>query len=231
MDELEFRRRVYANPDDTSHDIGSAAKSDPNKQQFLSETRALNEQLKTAANIPVPDNLADKLIWQSALRDHAQQKQRARWHIAMAASVAFAVGLTFALWTPSKIDLGHAALAHMDHAEIEMQFAASPVSLELVNAKLESMGAELTQHIGNVYVANYCQLDNYKALHLIVDTEQGPVSLFVMPHEADATLPYRFSDDRYVGKGFSTQRASVMLVGDKDSDLHAISGKVRESLI
>jgi len=231
MDELEFRRRVYANPDDNSDDVVNAANEDAQKQHFLSDTRALNEQIKSAVKVPVPDDLADKLIWQSTMREHATQKKRARWHIAMAASVAFVMGLTFAMWTPSKVDLGHAALAHMSHAEIEMRFASTPVSLELVNAKLESMGAELTQDIGNVYVANYCQLDNFKALHLIVETDVGEVSLFIMPHEADTTLPNRFSDDSYTGKGFSTQQASVMIVGDKGSDLSAFSGKVRNSLI
>jgi hypothetical protein len=230
MDELEFRRRIYADPDGHDNDLCDAADGNESRQRFWQDTKTLNEQIKSAVEIPVPGDLADKLIWQATLREHEMHKRRSRIHIAMAASIAFVVGMTFTLWSPAKLDLGHAALAHMDYAQTEQPLAATRVSLEQVNAKLASMGTQLDDDIGDVYVANYCKLDSVTSLHLIIDSEHGPVSVFFTPHNRDADLPERFANDMYKGSGFSAQRANVMVVGNKHSDLGNMTKRVKASL-
>lgn len=231
MDELEFRRRIFADPDSIDPALHGVAIADSAKHQFFTDTKRLNNQIKLAIDIPVPEDLADKLIWQGTLREHAKQKTRARWHIAMAASIAFTLGIAVTLYNPQHIDLGDAALAHMDYAQTERPMSATPVSLEKMNAKLATIGARLNSEIGRVYVANYCVLDGVKALHLIVDNEFGPVSVFVMPNDGSAEIPQRFANDTYDGKGFRTQNASVMVVGNKHADVGAVSQKVMHNLI
>ncbi|MBO1256077.1 DUF3379 domain-containing protein [Alteromonas sp. 5E99-2] len=229
MGELEFRRRIYEDPDSRDEDLLQEAESNESSQKFWQETRALNEKIKSAVDIPVPSDLADKLILQSTFQDLARQKKRSRVHLAMAASVAFVIGMTFTMWSPTQQDLGHAAIAHMNHSPAEFT-QASEVSIEEVNDKLSSMGAQLIGDIGRIYSANFCRLDFVKSLHVVVDTDDGPVSVFFTPYDKDSALPERFSEDSYTGEGFRSQRANVMVVGDKNTDITEITKKVKASM-
>ncbi|MFT6328899.1 MAG: hypothetical protein ACJAYN_000826, partial [Bermanella sp.] len=48
MDELSFRRTIYAEPNTTDPDIIQAAKDDPAKQVFWDEVKAMDLQLAQA---------------------------------------------------------------------------------------------------------------------------------------------------------------------------------------
>lgn len=230
MDELEFRRRVYANPDTTDPDVIDAAKHDPAKRAFWTEQKKLDRELKQAVHVPVPDDLAHKLIWQQSADEFARHKRRSRWYIALAASIAFTIGLSFTLVTQPSVGLGNQVLAHMIHADDEQTHSVLPVDLRQVNAKLASFGATFTDNIGDIKVANYCHLDNVRSLHLIVNTEQGKMSVFIVPRRDDLTLPQEFADDRYHGQGIEMQRASIMVVGDKHADLSPILSSVQQRI-
>ena len=59
MDELEFRRRVYTNPADNEKDLLEAAAQNPDNDAFWQDIKQLDEKLKTAASVPVPEDLAN----------------------------------------------------------------------------------------------------------------------------------------------------------------------------
>lgn len=231
MDELEFRRRVYADPDTTEVEILEAAQNDTSKLAFLNDMRVLNGQLRKAADIPVPEDLAHKLIWQQSMTEHVRQKRQTKWYVALAASVAFMIGIGFTLTQQAQvISLGNAALAHMDHANAELKYATTPVTLELVNNKLQEYGAQLVGDMGKIEVANYCYLEKIRSLHMIIESEFGPVSVFVVPHDDKANMPEQFDDAQYKGMSFEYKRANLMVVGDKSADMEAVTEKVRKSI-
>lgn len=219
MDELEFRRRVYANPDTTDRDIIEAAKSDPAKQAFWQEQKIQDNALLEAIKVPVPEDMAHKLIWQQTASEFVRHKKRSRWYVALAASVAFAVGISFTLFHRGPVSLGNEALVHMQYAATERSHSGLPVDLTQVNAKLAGFGASLTEMVDNVKVANYCHLNNVRSLHLIMDTEYGLMSVFVVPSREDISLPEAFSNDQYHGEAVKMQRANILVVGDKQADL------------
>ncbi len=230
MDELEFRRRVYANPDTTAPDIIQAAQQDPAKRAFLSEQKKLDKELKQAAKVDIPDDLAHKLIWQQSAYEFARHKRRSRWYMALAASLAFTVGLSFTLVSQQPMSLDEQVLAHMVHANDERSHSVLPVDLNQVNAKLASFGASFSDMIGDIKVANYCHLNSLRSLHLILHTEQGEMSVFIVPKRAGVTLPYDFENNKYHGKGLELQRANIMVVGDKHSNLAPVLNKVEKRI-
>ena len=75
MDELTFRRTIYAEPNTTDPDVIQAAKDDPAKQAFWDEVKAMDAQIAQAMNIPVPENFADKLILRQGLDEFSQKRQ------------------------------------------------------------------------------------------------------------------------------------------------------------
>ncbi|GGW74471.1 DUF3379 family protein [Alteromonas halophila] len=230
MDELEFRRRVYANPDTTDAEVVKAAQQDPGKRAFWNEQKKLDRDLKQAAKVEIPDDLAHKLIWQQSAYEFARHKRRSRWYMALAASLAFTIGLSFTLFTRQPLNLGNEVLAHMVYAEDEQAHSAVPVDLRQVNAKLASFGASFTDMIGDVEVVNYCHLQSVRSLHLILNTQQGKMSVFVVPNRDDISLPDNFADDRYHGQGVHMQRASIMVVGHKNANLLPMLDNVKQRI-
>lgn len=230
MDELEFRRRIYADPETTDSDVVEAAKADDNKRHFWNEQKQLDKQLKQALKVDVPDDLANKLIWQQSADEFTRYKRRSRWYLAMAASVAFTVGIALTMWYHKPLSIGGQALAHMQYADMEQAHSLLPVDLNMVNAKLASFGVSFNEMLDGVEVANYCHLSTVRSLHLIVDTPQGKMSVFVVPERGDVTVPSEFADKQYRGESLKLQRANVMIVGDKDADLSEMKEAVAKRI-
>ncbi|GEA10404.1 DUF3379 family protein [Alteromonas sp. KUL49] len=230
MDELEFRRRIYADPNTTDSDVIEAAKNNEKLRAFWNEQKALDNQLKQVLNVSVPDDLAHKLIWQQSANDLARHKHKTPWYIGLAASVAFVMGVGVMSWVNKPVSLDVHALAHMQYAQTEQAHSPLPVDLAQVNAKLASFGAEFTGMIGDVQVANYCHLNMVRSLHLIMDTPEGKMSVFIVPQRNDVDIPDSFSDTLYRGESMRMQRANVLVVGDKASDLSEVKQLISERM-
>ncbi|AXT37513.1 DUF3379 domain-containing protein [Alteromonas sp. BL110] len=230
MDELEFRRRIYADPETTDSDVVEAAKADESKRNFWNEQKQLDKQLKQALKVDVPEDLASKLIWQQSTDEFNRYKRRSRWYLAMAASVAFTIGIGLTMWYHQPLSIGGQALAHMQYAEMETAHSLLPADLNMVNAKLASFGGSFSEMLDGVEVVNYCHLSTVRSLHLILDTPQGKMSVFVVPERGDVTVPSEFSDDQYHGESIKMRHANVMIVGDKDADLSEMKKAVSERI-
>lgn len=230
MDELEFRRRIYADPETTDSDVVEAAKDDESKRSFWNEQKQFDKQLKQALKVDVPEDLASKLIWQQSADEFTRYKRRSRWYLAMAASVAFTVGIGLTMWYHQPLSIGGQALAHMQYAEMEHAHSLLPVDLNMVNAKLASFGGSFSEMLDGVEVANYCHLSTVRSLHLIVDTPQGKMSIFVVPERGDIRVPSEFQDSQYRGESIKMQRANVMIVGDKNADLSEMKKAISERI-
>ncbi|TKB05114.1 DUF3379 domain-containing protein [Alteromonas portus] len=230
MDELEFRRRIYADPETADSDVVEAAKADESKRSFWNEQKQFDKQLKQALKVDVPEDLASKLIWQQSTDEFNRYKRRSRWYLAMAASVAFTVGIGLTMWYHQPLSIGGQALAHMQYAEMETAHSLLPADLDMVNAKLASFGGSFSEMLEGVEVVNYCHLSTVRSLHLIVDTPQGKMSVFVVPERGDVTVPNAFSDDHYHGESIKMKHANVMIVGDKDADLSEMKKAVSERI-
>lgn len=230
MDELEFRRRIYADPETTDSDVVEAAKADESKRSFWNEQKQLDKQFKQALKVDVPDDLASKLIWQQSADEFTRYKRRSRWYVAMAASVAFTIGIGLTMWYHQPLSIGGQALAHMQYAEMEHAHSLLPVDLNMVNAKLASFGGSLSEMLDGIEVANYCHLSTVRSLHLIVNTPQGKMSVFVVPQRGDISVPSEFEDSQYHGESIKMRRANVMVVGDKGADLSEMKKAVSERI-
>lgn len=233
MDELEFRRAIYADPNSKSDDLRAAAKEDPSKQEFWAELKRLDQAMDQASQVEVPDNLANKLIWQQNMHRFAEQKRKSRVHLAMAATVAFVVGVSFTMFQQgSPANLSDQALAHIYHAERYEYGNDANLSTEQVNNKLARLvSAHFDGELGHIFSANYCELDDIKTLHLVVDSKEGPISLFVIPQDEPLNTRPAFSDERFKGRTIDFDRASLIIVGEKNQSLGEFESKVKEKLV
>lgn len=232
MDDLEFRRAVFAEPCSKDERMLKAAAGDPAKQTFLDEMKAFDDNLGAALQVEVPENLAERLILRQTLESHQQVRRRGRVHLALAASVAFAIGLTVQMfYTPAGGDnIGTYSLAHVNHGIKHLYSAKENNSVSQVNAKLARFGGKFNASMGNAVFSNYCDFEGVTSLHLIYDSPQGRVSVFVTPADGNFEFVKDFSDDKFIGKGLSFDKAQVTVVGDKGQPIEGFTKKVEESL-
>ncbi len=230
IDDLAFRRALYADPHTNDPRVKAAARSSAGNRAFATELLQLDAAISQASKVPVPDNLASKLIWQGSFSEFAAHKKRARTHIALAASVAFMAGFSAVVWHQHAhtIDLSAEALAHMNHVE---GYRPATVSLSDANAKLASFGAALANEIGTIKSANYCLLDKVRSLHLILETSSGLVSVFFVPDVDGGKFGERFSNQQFVGEKLTTQKANVLVVGEQGQNIRALSQEVNRNLL
>ena len=231
MDDLEFRRKLYADPNCTDEDVLAAIASDPQKLAFYSELKQLDENMHQASKVKVPDDLVHKLILRQTMQTHKSQKVRQRVHLAMAASVAFVVGISFTLWQQSNLlDLSKQAIAHVHQEGAHALEAQQNVSLQQVNAKLAKFGGELSEDIGRVYYANFCDFENVRSLHMVVEGEQGKVSVFVIPHNDDYLSEGESFGNKYQSQAVDMQRASIIVVGEEGENITKMKQKLSKKI-
>ncbi|MCW8093055.1 DUF3379 family protein [Alteromonas sp. ASW11-130] len=231
MDELEFRRRIYADPNTTDEAVIAAAKTDTKKQAFWNEVKSFNQKLEKATDIAVPEDLAHRLIWQQGIKQFQQKKQRSRRLLAVAASVAIMIGVSFTLWNQwLNADLQNQLLTHASYADQEEAHADAPADLTNVNAKLAGYGAQFENNMGEVKVANHCYLGAAKTLHLILKTAQGTLSVFVFPEHESRYIPKQFANEHVKGSLLTMNDRSVVVMGERDADLTAWESKLKKTL-
>lgn len=230
MDDLEFRRAVYTAPFTNDEKVVQAAQEDDAKKQFWDELKEMESNIHKATMVKVPSELAHKLILRQSLKLHQEHKKRSRVYLALAASVAFAVGLSIKVFNQDAnyINLGEHAIAHVYETEGSEMLASANLPLNMVNSKLASFGSEFTTEIGRIFSANYCYLNKLKALHIIMSGEQGKVSVFVLPHNKDYDLQEVFSDENYVGTSNRFGNTDMIIVGEKGENIEEFKTKLAD---
>ena len=222
MDDLQFRRGIYADPKTTDADLLAAMQADPAKQKFAQELVALDEKILNAFNVPVPEDLSEKLILRQSLASHQQQKSRSRVKLALAASVAFALGLTFNFlqFSNAYTNVGDYAIAHVNHeAEYFTNTAEANVTLASLNKKMTSFNGSFSEHLGELMMADYCRFDGMKSLHLVFKGESSPVNIFVIPNSEHLKFIQSFQNDKLRGSAKNFNKSHIIVVGDKTESL------------
>jgi len=153
----------------------------------------------------------------------------------MAASVAFAVGLSFTSFLDTYPTLGDYALAHTYHeAQYFSNDDEAKVSLASLNEKMASFDGSFIDNLGELISADFCRFNGVKSLHLTYKGEKTPVTVFIIPNDEDFTFSENFSDNNLKGKSLRFKESNIIIVADKKEPLDSwqkkIDAKVRWSI-
>jgi len=233
MDDLHIRRSILADPKARDEAMNEAIKSDPVKQKFVQDVEALDDKIAQAMNVPVPDDLYNKLILRQTLASHQQQKSKTRVRLAMAASVAFVLGLTvnFMMFSSTYKNLGDYAIAHVDHEASHFSNAdEANVTLASLNDKMASFKGSFNSTFGTLIFADYCRFDGSKSLHLVFQGESSPVNVFIVPNDEDIEFNAKFANDRLEGRSLNFNHSNVIVVGDKKEPLQQWQERINNNI-
>ena len=233
MDDLEFRRRILADPNDTSPEIVAAKNASIANQKLSDELLQLNAKIDNVLKVDVPDDLADRILFHQSGQPERRQFPP-RFHLALAASIAFVFGLFAGQFTTllSTGDYGgEIAQIALDHVYNEAAFIDNideSVSLQQVNAKLTPFGSALTELPGHIYYVNHCGFGGNNALHMVMATDSGKVTVFVVPEKSQEMSS--FSDNNLNGVVMPVQNASLIVIGNKGQDVAPIATSLGSGL-
>lgn len=222
MDDLQFRRAIYADPKNQDPEIIDAKAQDPSKKSFADEMSLLDEKIKMAMQIPVPEDLSDKLILRQTLASYQNQKRTKRVYLSIAASIAM-VGvllLNFMLFSSSHNTLGDYALAHVYHEDGHFaNNTTQPINLTTLNSKMAAFDGQFKASLGKLIFADYCWFDGMKSLHLVYQGETNPVTVFVVPKNEQFVVNTSFSDKNFFGRSLEFEHSNIIIVADKNEPL------------
>jgi len=233
MDDLQIRRSILADPKNRDEALNSAIKAEPTKQKFAKEVEALDDNIIRAINVPVPDDLANKLILRQTLASHQQQKRKTRVRLAMAASVAFVMGLTinFMMFSSTYKNLGDYAIAHVNHEAAYFSNDDSPsVTLATLNEKMAVFNGSFDSTFGTLIFADYCRFDGSKSLHLVFQGKSSPVNIFILPNDEDIKFVANFANDKLQGRSLNFNRSNIIVVGDKKEPIAQWQDRVNHNI-
>lgn len=233
MDDLQFRKNLYADPTNVDADMREAIANDPHKEHFFNELEKLEIELEEALSVNVPEGLSEKLILRQTMASHKQQKRKSRVHLALAASVAFGIGITMNMFQFSSAynNLSEHALAHIYHEEHAFDNTVnSQLTLTSLNQKMATFGGNFKGLVGEIISADYCRFDGVKSLHLVFKGENSPITVFVIPHDEQLAVTNDFFDDNFNGKTTQFVQSNIVVVAKKDEAIDYWQGKINENI-
>lgn len=243
MDELEFRRRLLADPHDNDPLVTACKQDSAANKKFADELLQFDTQLEQTIKVDVPDDLADKILFHQTGIEPIQSNTPHPWYYGLAASVAFAAGLFIGqmVQDPLPADasshsapviasttLAKEAIAHVNDEANFVEHVNENATLQQVNAKLQPLGSSLAELPGHIYYVNYCGFDGETALHLIMDSPQGKVTVFFVPTPSPAIASA--SDNHSASIVIPINNASLIVVGEKGHDLMPIANDITHNL-
>ncbi|KQB02046.1 chemotaxis protein [Vibrio metoecus] len=235
MDELEFRRKVMADPKQRDKELLEMIATNESSAKYVDDVLQLDKQIAQAFKIDVPDDLADKILFQQStlLEDEKViRPQFVRKAMAIAASIAFTAGLLVGqvqwgniLVSPAQASLSEMAVQHVIHEEGFVNRLDEQADMSQINAKMQpfayKMDGDFPYH---VYYLNHCGFGKENAVHMVFQGEKGKVTLFFTPIVSKQALA--FKQDGMSGIVEPIGEASLILVGEQGENVSAIAQKL-----
>lgn len=236
MDELEFRRRLVADPQD--EEVAKYASQQPELQAQLEDMRDFDKFLSHSLDIDVPDGLAERIIAKQQLLEEEHDKvthvswfRRISAPLAVAASMLVAAVIFYYGGLAHPTDTAEHALAHVYYEQNALEKQES-VPLQTVNEKLAMLGGKFDTLPGKIVYATFCNFKGQKSLHLVMQSEFGPLTVFVVPADQQSTQDQKdnFSDSRFEGLIAHHEKANTILVANRGAPLERFQTEVNNSL-
>jgi hypothetical protein len=176
MNCLEFRREKLADPRRVSSEAQAHASSCSACAAFAREVDDSERALDRALMVPVPEGLADRIIFES-------RRPRPAWRAwALAASLVMAVALGSAFWDVQKKGDDYARLA-IEHVVMEPESFAvmrnpDPATFRTV---VENLGGSVKDIPGKIRYIKLCPFEDGLGWHVVFETPEGLATLFLVP--------------------------------------------------
>jgi hypothetical protein len=182
MNFSEFKRKLGAEPRSRDPEVRRARHSSPEFEQAFTEAERFETKLDRALGLPAPPGLIDDLL---AIGQSEPAMFRRRWvPMALAASILVAVGATSLYWQMNPVweSVDSYLVSHYRHDGSKLVARADGSVSEDVGEILGELSVRAEPALAAMIgVIKYCPTPDGKGVHMVLNTDQGPVTLIYMP--------------------------------------------------
>jgi hypothetical protein len=232
MDFTEFRRRLGAEPLSDDPELMQARESSPEFEQEARDARQFEEKLVHALRLPEPDGLIEEL--QSLPLSSDARTGPSRWmRMALAASLLLAVGAAGITWNMNRgWDSVEAYVAdhyrHDGYSLLEQAHSATASDVQKMLAALDMEAAPALA--GIVGVIKYCRTPDGRGVHMVLDTQSGPVTVIFMP-ETTVIDRETLQFDNVEAMLVQLQSGSAAIIAPEQQQIADIYSMVQRSIL
>ena len=234
MNFSEFKKLIGADPWSRDPETLRARNSAPEFEAAAAEAEAFEEKLQSALHIQPPAGLLDDIKGISREIESIQPaKQRSWMPLALAASLLIAVGAVGMVWKQSRQwDNVEAYLAdHYSHdGDALVEQAIDIVSEQDVVKIMASLNASADQQLaGRIKFIKFCPTPEGRGAHMVVSTEQGPMTIIFMP-KTQVTDGELVSFDQMHAFLVNLEHGSAAIIGKQSQAVESMEAVIRDSL-
>jgi len=233
MNSVEFNELLNFNPLDPRLQQAAARDSPPGAELEVKRALAFERKLRSALEVEPPAGLADEILAKSAQLASPVRSRRA-W-MAMAASVslgALATGWGIRREQASAFagqsELQLACVDHLTH-EPFLLARQTEVPDALVRRAFQERGVVLGDSVGPVHYSYPCPVGPYRALHLVVQAQHGPVTLLYLQNALDYDAR-GFRERGVQGRLVPLRQGSLVMMAQTDMDFDPIEMRYRKAI-
>lgn len=201
----ELRTLVGAEPNSTNPDVLAHIESCPECARYRQELQAMDRLIYRALAVDAPTGTI-------ASQPKQNQEPARVWRMAASVLIAVLVG-AMSLWllTPRE-SFAAEAIAHVKHEQFSLVRTSETVDDKELEAVLAASRLRLKPGAARVSYAQSCPFRGQRVPHLVVQTEQGPVTALVV---TDApTQPREHIDEQdFQGEIIPAPRGVIVVLG------------------
>jgi hypothetical protein len=229
MNFSEFKKLIGADPLNRDPETLRARESDPEFEAAAAEAEAFEEKLQGALLVQPPDGLLNEI------KSIGEQPVRKRnWMpLALAASFLIAIGAAGLAWKQSRQwDSVEDYLAdHYSHDGPALVAKATGVINEQEIKKIMArLGASADPQLaGNINFIKFCPTPDGRGAHMVVNTDQGPMTVIFMPR-TDVINGETVEFDQMHALLVNLEHGSAAIIGDQSQAVGNLESLIRQSL-
>ncbi len=224
MNCLEFRRRLGSEPASTLGSFVAHREECPRCASAHRVAGEFEDRIRGALRIPVPANLADRVILAQTTESRQVFRNRKRSFAALI--VAAAASIVVALVSIQRPQAGMPALAglvvaHLHKHVVNAADAQDQIPMHDVMAAFAARGVTLASVPEGIHYVHECPAGPYKSVHMVMPDHDGPVSV-VYVVDKPSTQATDFSHDGMQGREVPLGKGSLVMLARSDADFDAI---------
>lgn len=201
----ELRTLVGAEPDSTNPEVLAHIESCPECARYRQELQAMDRLIYRALAVDAPTETI-------ASQPKQEQSPARMWRMAASVLITVLVG-AMSLWllTPRE-SFAAEAIAHVKHEQFSLVRTEETVDDKELEAVLAASRLRLRPGATRVSYAQSCSFRGQRVPHLVVQTEEGPVTALVVT-DAPTQPRERIDEQGFQGEIIPAPRGVIVVLG------------------
>jgi hypothetical protein len=233
MNCLEFRRLLGSEPASTLSAFVAHRAECPSCAAAQQRADEFELRIRRAASIPVPVNLADRILLAQTTESRHGSRNRRRGYVAIA--FAAAASIVVALIAVRQPDQEMPALAgmvieHLHEHPVSSAASATAVASQSVIDAFSARGVALASVPDGINYVHQCPAGPYRSVHMVMPEKDGPVSVVYVVDKASSKR-VDFREGGMHGREVPLGAGSLVMVARADADFDAIESAWKLALV